>query len=50
VPVQCQARTVYAVTDQIRAVDKIRFTTYIERLSDEDIGRIESALRQVVGL
>ena len=50
VPVQCQARTVYAVIDQIRAVDKARFNTYIERLLDEDIGRIESALRQVIGL
>jgi mRNA interferase MazF len=50
VPVQCQSRTVYAVTDQIRAVDKARFNTYIERLSDEDIDRIEAALRQVIGL
>ena len=50
VPVQCQSRTVYAVTDQIRAVDKARFNTYIERLSDEDIDRIEAAPRQVIGL
>ncbi|HEX9441762.1 MAG TPA: type II toxin-antitoxin system PemK/MazF family toxin [Roseiflexaceae bacterium] len=50
VPVQCQARTVYAVTDQIRAVDKTRFSTYVETLSDEDMGSIEAALRQVVGL
>ncbi len=50
VPVQYQARTVYAVTDQIRAVDKTRFSTYVETLSDEDMGSIEAALRQVVGL
>jgi hypothetical protein len=31
-------------------VDKARFNIYIERLSDEDIGRVESALRQVIGL
>ncbi|MFL5801219.1 MAG: type II toxin-antitoxin system PemK/MazF family toxin [Roseiflexaceae bacterium] len=50
VPVQCQSRTVYAVTDQIRTVDKTRFNTYIEPLSDEDMSRIDVALRQVIGL
>jgi mRNA-degrading endonuclease toxin of MazEF toxin-antitoxin module len=35
---------------KIRAVDKTRFTAYIEPLSDEDMGRLESALRQVIGL
>jgi mRNA interferase MazF len=50
VPVQCQSKTVYAVIDQIRAVDKTRFSTYVESLSDEDIGRIEVAMRQVIGL
>jgi mRNA interferase MazF len=50
VPVQCQLRTVYTVIDQIRAVDKTRFSTYVESLSDEDMGRIEAAIRQVIGL
>ena len=50
IPVQCQARTVYAVTDQIRAVDKARFSTYIESLSIQDMSAIEAALRQVIGL
>ena len=48
--VQCQARIVYAVTDQIRAVDKTRFSAYIETLSSKDMGDIEAALRQVIGL
>jgi mRNA interferase MazF len=50
IPVQCQARAVYAVTDQIRAVDKTRFSAYIETLSSDDMGSIEAALRQVIGL
>jgi mRNA interferase MazF len=50
IPVQCQARAVYAVTDQIRAVDKTRFSAFIEIRSSEDMGSIEAALRQVIGL
>ena len=50
VPVRCQSRTVYAVTDQIHAVDKTRFSAYVETLSDEDVSVIEGALRQVVGI
>ena len=50
IPVQCQARTVYAVIDQIRAVDKARFSTYVETLSSDDMDNIEAALRQVIGL
>jgi len=50
IPVRCQAKSVYAVTDQIRAVDKARLLTYIETLSVEDMDKIDAALRRVLGL
>jgi len=31
-------------------IQKTRFSTYIETLSSEDMGSIEAALRQVIGL
>jgi mRNA interferase MazF len=48
IPVQCLGRSVVAVCDQIRAVDKSRLLEAADSLSKEDMEAIENGLRQVL--
>jgi mRNA interferase MazF len=48
IPVQCLGRSVVAVCDQIRAVDKSRLLEPAGSLSKEDMEAIEDGLRQVL--
>jgi len=50
VRVRCMAQEVSAVCDQIRAIDKIRLSGWIEAMSKEDLETINKALKQVLAL
>lgn len=48
VPVSCAGQRVMAVTDQIRAVAKERFSGRMDELSAEDLAAVEEALRWIL--
>ena len=50
VPVRCDGREVVAVTDQIRAIAKLRLDRHLGELSLEDLGAIEQSAREVLEL
>ena len=50
VKVSCKGRSVVAVCDQIRTVDKSRLTEQLGNLSREDLQRLEDGLRRVLCL
>ncbi|MAZ77759.1 MAG: PemK family transcriptional regulator [Legionellaceae bacterium] len=50
IPVQCMKKNVVAVCDQIRSVDKSRFTEKIESMEDADLQRLDHGLKQVLCL
>jgi len=50
VEVSCIGKRVIAVSDQIRAVDKTRLIERCDKLSKEEMDRIDEALRQVLVL
>jgi len=50
VDVRCMERTVLAVCDQIRAVDKSRLVDWIEPMSKEDLDAVSGALNRVLAL
>jgi len=50
VAVHCLDKTVTAVCDQIRAVDKIRLVKLAGKLALKDLEALENALRQVLSL
>lgn len=50
VPVRCDGREVVAVTDQIRAIAKLRLDRRLGELSLEDLEAIEQSAREVLEL
>ena len=50
VPVRCDGREVVAVTDQIRAIAKLRLDRHLGELSLEDLGASEQSAREVLEL
>jgi mRNA interferase MazF len=50
VKVSCMGKTVLAVCDQLRAVDKTRLTDWIEAMDQESLDSIRKALQQVLSL
>jgi mRNA interferase MazF len=50
VAVKCLAKTVVAVCDQIRAVDKTRLVKKAGQLSEENLGVLDDGLRCVLAL
>ena len=48
VPVRCDGRDVVAVTDQIRAVAKLRLDKRLEEMSSEDLKAIEQGVREIL--
>ena len=50
VEVSCRGKSVVAVCDQIRTVDKSRLTEQLGDLSKEDLQRLEGGLRKVLCL
>lgn len=50
IPVECLGRSVVAVCDQIRAVDKTRLIESAGTLSDTDMAALEEGLRRVLVL
>jgi mRNA-degrading endonuclease toxin of MazEF toxin-antitoxin module len=49
VPVRCDGREVVAVTDQIRAIAKLRLDRRLGELSLEDLEAVEQGVREVLG-
>lgn len=50
IPVECEKKQVAAVCDQIRTVDKSRLESQMGRLSNKDMDKLDSGLRQVLAL
>jgi mRNA interferase MazF len=50
ISLQCKGKTVVAVCDQLRAVDKSRLGKQIGSLSNQDMELLENGLRQVLSL
>jgi mRNA interferase MazF len=50
VSVRCMRKTVLAVCDQIRAVDKGRLVEWIEEMRKEDIDSIGQSLNRILAL
>ena len=50
IAVQCLGKTVTAVCDQIRTVDKSRLTKPAGQLNLEDLETLENSLRQILAL
>ncbi|MFN8788559.1 MAG: type II toxin-antitoxin system PemK/MazF family toxin [Neisseriaceae bacterium] len=48
--VRCQNKEVVAICDQIRAIDKVRFISYIEDMEIKDLEQIEKSVRKVLML
>lgn len=50
IPVACLGKQVVAVCDQIRSVDKSRFSKLADQLSLKDLSMLDDGLRQVLSL
>lgn len=50
IPIQCMNKSVVAVCDQIRAIDKTRLLNKIESIADSDLKKLEDGLRQTLCL
>ena len=50
VPVTCMGKRVVAVTDQIRAVDKVRMIAKAGTLTEADMATVDDGLRRVLVL
>jgi mRNA interferase MazF len=50
VPVRCEGRDVVAVTDQIRAVSKLRLDRSIGAICSEDLEAVEQGVREILEL
>lgn len=50
IPVQCLGKSVSAICDQIRTVDKSRIKKIADQLSSKDLEALDDGLRQVLSL
>lgn len=50
IAIKCQGKSVVAVCDQIRTVDKTRLINFIEEIEYADLMRIEQSLKQILVL